>query len=41
VIGKYGEQEKYSFLKSDSDFYEAVDFLKTHVNKRHIVVQQN
>lgn len=41
VIGEHGEQKRYSFLKSDPDFYEAVDFLKTHVNKRHIVVQQN
>ncbi len=39
VVGAQGEQEKYTFLQRDSDFFEAVESLRSHVNKRQTVVK--
>lgn len=39
VIGDNGEQKQYSFLRNDSEFYEAVDFLRNHVDERNLSVQ--
>ncbi len=38
VIGANGEQDKYTFLESDSDFNTAVNYLISHVNSRYSTV---
>lgn len=40
VVGDQGEQKQYSFLNNDTEFYEALGFLKDHVYKRQSVVQE-
>lgn len=40
VIGKQGEQQNYTFLKNESDFIEAIEFLKQHVIERKTAVQE-
>lgn len=40
VIGKQGEKQHYTFLKNESDFTDAVEFLKQHVNNRKTAVQK-
>lgn len=40
VIGEEGEKPKYSFLKNETDFTEAIEFLKQHVFDRKTAVQE-
>lgn len=40
VIGKNGEKAKYTFLRNESDFNEAIKLLKQQVNDRKLVVEQ-
>ncbi len=40
VIGEQGEKPKYTFLENESDFTEAIDFLKQHVIERKTAVQE-
>ena len=40
VIGKQGEKPNYTFLEKDSDFNEAIDFLKQHAKERKKAVQE-
>jgi spore coat protein CotH len=40
VIGEKGEKPKYTFLETETDFTEAIGFLKQHVNDRNTAVQE-
>ncbi len=40
VIGERGEKTNYTFLENESDFNDAIDFLKQHVIERKIAVQE-
>jgi spore coat protein CotH len=40
VIGEEGEKPKYTFLENETDFTEAIGFLKQHVNDRNTAVQE-
>lgn len=39
VVGSNGEQSRYTFLESDSDFDSAINYLTSHVSSRQSVVQ--
>ena len=38
VIGENGEQPGYTFLTDKDDFYNELDYLLSHVEKRHEAV---
>lgn len=40
VVGEKGEQKDYSFLTSDTDFFNATESLKNHVYKRYSAVHE-
>jgi len=40
VIGEYGEQKEYTFIDSSDEFYNSIDQLKKHVERRNKIASK-